>query len=97
MREKLVGAECGNPMEEVVGTFTILYNHDVTGLVEQLMEMQHHSNAQVTATTHIHLDNHFCVEVIITRGLAKNIRELSDSMKALKGVVYGKLVLTKAV
>ena len=97
IREKLVGSECSNPDEEVVGTLTMLYNHDVTGLVEQLLEMQHHSKAHVTATTHIHLDNHFCVEVIIARGLAKDVREMADTVKALKGVAYGKLVLTKAV
>lgn len=97
IREKLVGIECSNPEEEVVGTLTMLYNHEVTGLVEQLLEMQHHSKAHVTATTHIHLDNHCCVEVIIAKGKAKDVRELADSVKALKGVEYGKLVLTKAV
>jgi CopG family transcriptional regulator, nickel-responsive regulator len=97
IREKLVGQECNNPEEEVVGTLTILYNHDAPGLVLQLMDMQHHSDAHVTATTHIHLDNHFCVEVIFVRGKAKDVRDLTDSAKALKGVDYGKLVLTKSV
>ena len=97
IREKLVGSECDNPDEEVVGTLTMLYNHDVPGLVELLMDMQHHSEAHVTATTHIHLDNHFCVEVIITRGKAQDVRALSNTIKALKGVEYGKLVMTKAV
>jgi len=97
IREKLVGSECDNPEEEVVGTLTMLYSHDVPGLVEQLMEMQHHSDAQVTATTHIHLDHHFCVEVIIARGKTRDVRELSSAVRALKGVEYGKLVLTKAV
>lgn len=97
IREKLVGSECDNPEEEVVGTLTMLYSHDVPGLVEQLIEMQHHSDAHVTATTHIHLDNHFCVEVILSRGKARDVRELSSAITALKGVEYGKLVLTKAV
>lgn len=97
IREKLVGSECDNPDEEVVGTLTMLYSHDVPGLVEQLLEMQHHSDAHVTATTHIHLDNHFCVEVIIAKGRAKDVRELASAVRALKGVEYGKLVVTKAL
>ena len=97
IREKLVGSECDNPDEKVVGTITMLFNHDVPGLVEQMLEMQHHSEAQVTATTHIHLDNHLCVEVVIVRGKARDVRELSDTIKALKGVEYGKLVMTKTL
>lgn len=97
IREKLVGSECDNPDEEVVGSLTLLYNHDVPGLSQQLLEIQHHSDAHVTATTHIHLDNHFCVEVIIATGMVRDVKDLSDGVRALKGVLHGKLVLTKAV
>lgn len=97
IREKLVGSECTNPGEEVVGTLTMLYNHHAPGLVEQIIHKQHHSAARVTATTHIHLDSHFCVEVIILRGTVGDVRDLSSSIRSMKGVEYGKLVLTKAV
>ena len=97
LREKIVESECSNPDEEVVGTLTMLYNHDVPGLVNNLLDIQHHCKAKVSATTHIHLDEHHCVEVLLARGKAKDVRELADAVRALKGVDYGKLVLTKAV
>ena len=46
----------------------------------------------IAAALHIHLDAHTCLEVITLRGRARRIRSLADSLMAVKGVHYGKLV-----
>lgn len=96
IREKLVESECRNPGQDVTATLTILYNHDIPGLVNNLLELQHHSKVKLYATTHVHLDCHYCLEVLIAGGKAREIRKLTDAIRALRGVVYGKLVLTRA-
>jgi len=48
----------------------------------------------VLAATHVHLDHHYCLEVIIMKGRGKEIQAVADGMLALRGVELGKLVLT---
>ena len=45
----------------------------------------------VLAATHVHLDHHYCLEVIIMKGKSKELQEIADSMLALRGVDLGKL------
>jgi CopG family nickel-responsive transcriptional regulator len=50
----------------------------------------------VLAATHVHLDHHYCLEVIIMKGRSKDIQTMADRIRALKGVELGKLVLTNS-
>jgi CopG family nickel-responsive transcriptional regulator len=80
----------------VVGTLTLVYDHHVPNLAQKLTEVQHVAGAMVLATTHVHLDHHYCLEVIIMKGKSKELQAVADSMLALRGVELGKLVLTNS-
>ncbi len=79
-----------------IGTLTLVYDHHVPGLSEKLTDVQHHAGAMVLTATHVHLDHHYCLEVIIMKGKSKALQEISDRMIALRGVELGKLVLTNS-
>lgn len=79
----------------VIGTITIIYDHEVSNVTDKLLNIQHHHHTEIFSTTHVHIDEHRCLEVIIVRGEAKNVRRLADNIKAIKGVKHGELVLTK--
>jgi CopG family nickel-responsive transcriptional regulator len=93
IREALLADQVGsnNP---VVGTLTLVYDHHVPNLAQKLTEVQHAAGAMVLAATHVHLDHHYCLEVIILKGRSKSLQEVADRMLALRGVELGKLVLT---
>ena len=78
----------------VVGTLTMVYDHHQPKLAEQLIEAQHHAHDMVMAATHVHLDHHNCLEVIIMRGRSSEVSHLADRILSLRGVKHGKLVLT---
>jgi CopG family nickel-responsive transcriptional regulator len=80
----------------VVGTLTLVYDHHVPNLSEKLTDMQHSAGDMVMAATHVHLDHHYCLEVIIMKGNSKTIQELADRILATRGVELGKLVLTNS-
>ncbi len=80
----------------VVGTLTLVYDHHVPNLSEKLTEAQHSAGAMVLAATHVHLDHHYCLEVIIMKGRSKEIQTIADRILALRGVELGKLVLTNS-
>jgi CopG family nickel-responsive transcriptional regulator len=78
----------------VVGTLTMVYDHHRPKLSEQLIEAQHDAENKVLAATHVHLDHHNCLEVIIMRGRSSEVSHLADRILSLRGVKHGKLVLT---
>ena len=95
IREALL-SESVDSNKPVVGTLTLVYDHHVPNLSERLTETQHSVGAMVLAATHVHLDHHYCLEVIIMKGRSKELQEVADRMLALRGVELGKLVLTNS-
>jgi|SRR5580698_209428 CopG family nickel-responsive transcriptional regulator len=95
IREALL-ADVVDSNKPMVGTLTLVYDHHVPNLSQKLTEAQHHGGTLVLAATHVHLDHHYCLEVIIMKGRSKEIQQLADRMLAMRGVELGKLVLTNS-
>ncbi|WP_448874958.1 nickel-responsive transcriptional regulator NikR [Desulfobulbus propionicus] len=79
---------------EVVGVVTIVYNHHQPQLQEKITELQHKYHHQITSTTHVHMENHNCLEVTIVKGRASQVRELAEQLIALRGVKDGNLAMS---
>jgi CopG family transcriptional regulator, nickel-responsive regulator len=93
IRDHLVSREA-NKNKVVAGTLTIVYDHHRPNLTEKLVEVQHHAGSQVLAATHVHLDHHNCLEVVIMKGRSGTIQAIADAILSLQGVKHGQLVLT---
>jgi CopG family nickel-responsive transcriptional regulator len=79
---------------EVVGTITLLYDHEIRRLSDELLERQHEHHSHVLSTMHIHLDARNCLEVVVVRGTAHEVAHLADALISLRGVKHGRLVCT---
>ena len=75
----------------LLGTISLVYDHHARGLSERLTHQQHHFTGMVLSTTHVHLDEHLCAEMIMVRGKGKDIKALADSLHREKGVLHAKL------
>jgi CopG family nickel-responsive transcriptional regulator len=78
----------------VVGTLTIVYDHHKPNLTEKLVSAQHHAGGSVLAATHVHLDHHNCLEVVIMKGRSGALKDLANGILSLRGVKHGQLVVT---
>lgn len=78
----------------VMGVITLVYDHHQHQLQEKVTEVQHDHHHQIVSTTHVHMDHNNCLEVIIVRGNAKEVQELSDKLTALRGVRDGNLAMS---
>lgn len=78
---------------EQVGAILVLYEHDVRGLMDELMDIQHEYPRTISAVQHLHVDAKNCLEVLIVRGMAEEICKLIDRIGALRGVKQAKLVV----
>jgi CopG family transcriptional regulator, nickel-responsive regulator len=96
MRAALIEETIARDESEAMGVVTLIYDHHVSRIARRLTDLQHDHLEQVVTTTHVHLDERRCLEVILLRGPAREIRGLADDLIGTKGVETGRLVLASA-
>jgi CopG family nickel-responsive transcriptional regulator len=74
-----------------VGAILFTYGHRSHGLQEALVGIQHQYRDVVNSTTHIHLDESRCLEIISVRGQTSKIQELARKLMKTRGVTQLKL------
>lgn len=94
IRSALVEERWKDSEAEVVGTITLLYEHHKGNVQDRLMEIQHFHHANISSTTHIHLNLEQCLEVMVIWGKVKDVKHLADELISVKGVLFGKLTMT---
>ena len=94
VREALIEEETQEFGTEVMGTLTIVFDHHASDLQETLHTIQHANLDSIISTTHVHLDENNCLEVIILRGETFLMHDIADRILGTKGVKNGGLVVT---
>jgi CopG family nickel-responsive transcriptional regulator len=94
IREELIEKAWEAPDSKVVGTVTIVYDHHVRLLNEKLTDLQHEFYHHILSTLHVHLDHDNCLEVLVVRGRAADVRKIADTLISTKGVKHGRLTIT---
>ncbi|MHB9130116.1 MAG: nickel-responsive transcriptional regulator NikR [Armatimonadota bacterium] len=94
IRQELVKDEWADPNAEVVGAVTIMYDHHAHELSNVLAELQHQCHESIICSTHIHLDQHHCLEIIIVRGRSSRVKYIANTLISTRGVKHGELTCT---
>ncbi len=94
IRDKLVSEEWSASDYETVGVFSLVYDHHQRDLNKTLNSIQHRYMEVIVSSTHVHIDHHNCLEVIILRGKSSIIKKISDQLASTRGVKHGKLIMT---
>lgn len=94
IREKLIEDKLNDNLDEIVGSITLLYNHHKNGLTEKMLEIQHKYHHLFQSNLHLHLNHDCCLEIIVVKGKAKELKNIAGKLIGLKGVKHGKLVLS---
>lgn len=81
---------------EIPGVILLTYDHHARGVNKALTELQHEYNDILSATMHIHLSKHTCLEVIAFRGSASRVRLLAKMLQSQRGVLDLKLISSPA-
>ncbi len=93
IRDRLV-EDMWTESHEVVGTVTVVYNHEQSDLAQKLTEIQHKNHELIVSAVHVHLDHHNCLEVLIMRGLSDEVRKAGELLISTRGVKHGKITMT---
>ncbi len=96
IRKDIIIEKNKDPNLESIGTLTMIYDHHAGNLTNRLLDLQHGHTKEILSTTHIHIDHHNCLEVLVLKGKTSNIQKLADNIKSLKGIKHGELVITES-
>jgi len=96
MRAALIDEAVDEATTDAMGVVTLIYDHHASRIAKRLTDVQHAHLDMVLTTTHVHLDAARCLEVILLRGHAADVRRLADDLIGTKGVETGRLVLAAA-
>jgi CopG family nickel-responsive transcriptional regulator len=58
-------------------------------------DIQHHYFDVILSSQHFHLNHDNCLEIVAVKGIAKRLTELSDKLIGMKGIIHGKLVMSR--
>jgi CopG family transcriptional regulator, nickel-responsive regulator len=94
IRNRFVEDEWSRSEEDVVGTVTVVYNHEQSELAQKLTEIQHRKHDLIISSVHVHLDQHNCLEVLIMRGAPAEVKKAGELLISTRGVKHGKITMT---
>lgn len=82
--------------QTVAGAVVMLYDHHKGDITTRSNDIQHNYHDVILSSQHFHLDHDNCLEIIAVKGAAKRLTELSDKLIGIKGIIHGKLIMSRA-
>ncbi|MFW5959837.1 MAG: nickel-responsive transcriptional regulator NikR [Chitinivibrionales bacterium] len=92
IRRELVETEWKDSSRDTAAAVVIVYDHQESKITQDLTEKQHRHHNEVVSTMHVHLDHDNCMEVVLLRGKASDVKEIGDQLISAKHVKIGKFV-----
>jgi len=93
IRSRLSEKKLGNLKAKAIAAVCLVYDHHSTRLMEKLTSLQHNRLLETICTTHIHLDAHDCMEIIVLKGRVGEINKMGEKLLSQKGVKLGNINL----
>ena len=93
IRSALVEQEWADPKASVIASLSVIYGHSAHHIAQELAQHQHRDHHAILCSQHVHLDHDNCLEVILMRGTAEQLRRVADAIVSTRGVTGGKLTL----
>jgi CopG family nickel-responsive transcriptional regulator len=79
----------------VAGAVVLLFDHHKGDVTTKSNDIQHEYFDVILSSQHFHLSHDNCLEIIAVKGSANRLTELSDKLIGIKGIIHGKLVMSR--
>lgn len=79
----------------VAGAVVMLYDHHKGDVTNKSNDIQHEYFDVILSSQHFHLNHDNCLEIIAVKGTANILTELSDKLIGIKGIIHGKLIMSR--
>lgn len=71
---------------QITGAVHVLYYLDKPRLLDEITSVQHRFKNVISSTLHIHLEENKCLEIIVVKGSAHEVKSLTQVLMAKRGV-----------
>lgn len=85
--------QCNN---HVAGAITLLFDPKKRDILNQIATVLENYHSEVLSSQRFMLEANKCLEIIAVKGTANKLTELSDSLIPIKGLLHGKLSMSRA-
>jgi CopG family transcriptional regulator, nickel-responsive regulator len=79
----------------VAGAIVLFYDHHKGDVATKSDNIQHDYFDVILSSQHFHLSHDSCLEIVAVKGEAVRLTELSDKLIGIKGIIHGKLVMSR--
>jgi CopG family nickel-responsive transcriptional regulator len=79
----------------VAGAIVMLFDHHKGDVTIKSNDIQHEYFDVILSSQHFHLSHENCIEIVAVKGTANRLTELSDKLIGIKGIIHGKLVMSR--
>jgi len=97
MREKLIEEGIRIPDTTMYGIITYIYDYTKGHLENSLTELQHKHKDLIIITSHIHLDQFNCLEIVLVKGKSSMIQRLADEIESNDGIKSVRKLMTQTI
>ena len=80
----------------VAGAIIIIYDFDKNDILSKMVFIQKGYPEEILSSSQYHISKNSCMYVVMVRGEAYRLTELSDNLTTIKGIKHGKLVMSRA-
>lgn len=80
---------------ERIGIITVIQDRHFAGAMEDLINVQQDYREYINAVMHFHMTKKQYLEVIVVKGDANNIQELTEKVMSLRGVEHVNITRTE--
>lgn len=77
--------------EDVIGAITLVFDHNTPGTSANLTALQHSYGGEILSSMHVHISHDYCLEIIVVKGVPKELSVLADRLGSIRGVHFGRL------
>lgn len=92
IRKALLEEEWKAKKGKIFAVITLVYDHEVPDLLENLTHVQHDFLKEVLFSSHVHLNEQNCMEIITVHGTVNKINQFKKSLTNYKGVKFVEVV-----
>jgi CopG family nickel-responsive transcriptional regulator len=96
IRDKLSEETIKEENNIVYGVLTYVFDHHKRELEAKITDYQHEHFESIISSSHIHIDHHSCMEIVIIKDKVKNVKTIADKLLATKGIKNGKLLFASS-
>ena len=93
VRKELSEGLLADPEADAVGVVMLLYRHTTPHVLERLTAAQHRWGEHLRFSTHLHLREDACLEVLIVAGRRREVERAAEDLRGVKGIREGDFLI----